>query len=42
MTLSFEDVKHYRRIIYGLQQTEHIMQEMKDSLDFLSKADIGK
>ena len=27
MTLSFEDVKHYQRIIYVLQQTERIMQE---------------
>ena len=26
MTLSFEDVKHYQRIIYVLQQTERIMQ----------------
>ena len=28
MTLSFEDVKHYGRIIYVLQQTECIMQEI--------------
>jgi predicted helicase len=28
MTLSFEDVKHYQRIIYVLQQTECIMQEI--------------
>ena len=28
MTLSFEDVKHYGRIIYVLQQTERIMQEI--------------
>ena len=28
MTLSFEDVRHYQRIIYVLQQTEHIMQEI--------------
>lgn len=28
MTLSFEDVKHYQRIIYVLQQTERIMQEI--------------
>ena len=27
-TLSFEDVKHYGHIIYVLQQTEHIMQEI--------------
>ena len=30
MTLSFEDVKHYGRIIYVLQQTERIMQEIDD------------
>jgi len=30
MTLSFEDVKHYQRIIYVLQQTERIMQEIDD------------
>ena len=28
MTLRFEDVKHYQRIIYVLQQTERIMQEI--------------
>ena len=28
MTLSFEDVKHYGRIIYVLQQTARIMQEI--------------
>ena len=28
MTLSFEDVKHYQRIIYVLQQTERIMGEI--------------
>lgn len=28
MTLTFEDVKHYGRIIYVLQQTERIMQEI--------------
>ena len=28
MTLSFEDVKHYQHIIYVLQQTERIMQEI--------------
>ncbi len=28
MTLSFEDVKHYGRIIYVLQQTERIMMEI--------------
>lgn len=28
MTLSFEDVKHYQRIIYVLQQTERIMSEI--------------
>ena len=30
MTLSFEDVKHYQRIIYVLLQTERIMQEMDE------------
>ena len=30
MTLSFEDVKHYGRIIYVLQQTERLMQEIDD------------
>ena len=30
MTLSFEDVKHYGRIIYVLQQTERIMQEIDE------------
>jgi hypothetical protein len=28
MTLSFEDVKHYGNMIYVLQQTERIMQEI--------------
>ena len=28
LMLSFEDVRHYQRIIYVLQQTEHIMQEI--------------
>ena len=28
LTLSFEDVKHYQQIIYVLQQTESIMQEI--------------
>lgn len=28
MTLSFEDVKHYGNIIYVLQQTERVMQEI--------------
>ena len=28
MTLSFEDVKHYGRIVYVLQQTERIMNEI--------------
>ena len=28
MTLSFEDVKHYERIIYVLQQTKRVMQEI--------------
>ena len=28
MTLSFEDVKHYQRIIYVLKQTERIMREI--------------
>lgn len=30
MTLSFEDVKHYQRIIYVLQQTRHLMQDIDD------------
>jgi len=30
LTLSFEDVKHYQRIIYVLQQTERLMQEIND------------
>ena len=29
-TLSFEEVKHYQRIIYVLQQTDRIMQEIDD------------
>jgi uncharacterized membrane protein YccC len=28
MTLSFEDVKHYGRIIYVLQQTERLMGDI--------------
>ena len=30
MTLGFEDVKHYGRIIYVLQQTGRIMQEIDE------------
>ena len=30
LTLSFEDVKHYQRIIYVLQQTGRLMQEIDD------------
>ena len=30
MTLNFEDVKHYQRIIYVLQQTELLMQEIDE------------
>lgn len=30
MTLSFEDVKHYKQIIYVLQQTERIMGEIDE------------
>jgi predicted helicase len=30
MTLSFEDVRHYQHIIYVLQQTERIMQEIDE------------
>ena len=33
LTLSFEDVKHYGRIIYVLQQTERIMQEIDEIND---------
>ena len=33
MTLSFEDVKHYGRIIYVLKQTERIMQEIDNILE---------
>ena len=29
-TLSFDDIKHYRQIIYVLQQTERIMQEIDE------------
>lgn len=36
MTLSFEDVMHYQRIIYVLQQTEQIMQEI-DKIKNLTK-----
>ena len=28
--LSFEDVKHYGNIVYILQQTEYIMQEIDE------------
>lgn len=28
MTLGFEDVMHYQHIIYVLQQTQQIMQEI--------------
>ena len=31
ITLSFEDVKHYQRIIYVLQHTERIMQEIDEN-----------
>ena len=37
MTLSFEDVKHYQRIIYVLQQTERLMQEIDEIDSFLSE-----
>jgi hypothetical protein len=30
LTLSFDHVKHYGRIIYVLQQTERIMQEIDE------------
>ena len=33
MTLSFEDVKHYQRIIYVLQQTERLMQEIDEIIN---------
>jgi hypothetical protein len=33
LTLSVDDVKHYQRIVYVLQQTERIMQE----IDYLMK-----
>jgi predicted helicase len=33
MTLSFEDVKHYQRIIYVLQQTERVMKEIDELLN---------
>ena len=33
MTLGFEDVKHYQRIIYVLQQTERLMQEIDGITD---------
>lgn len=33
MTLGFEDVKHYQRIIYVLQQTERLMQEIDEITD---------
>ena len=32
MTLSFEDVKHYQRIIYVLHQTERMMKEIDELL----------
>lgn len=31
MTLDFEDVRHYQRIIYVLLQTERIMQEIDNN-----------
>ena len=34
MTLGFEDVKHYGRIIYVLQQTERIMQEIDELIKY--------
>lgn len=34
LTLSFEDVKHYARIIYVLQQTERIMQGIDEIFSF--------
>lgn len=33
MALSFEDVKHYQQIIYVLQQTERIMNEIDNIID---------
>jgi len=33
LTLSFEDVKHYQRIIYVLQQTERLMQEIDEIIN---------
>ena len=33
MTLGFEDVKHYQRIIYVLQQTERLIQEIDEITD---------
>lgn len=33
-TLSFEDVKHYQRIIYVLQQTDRVMQEIDRVLTY--------
>ncbi len=36
LTLTFDDVKHYQQIIYVLQQTERIMQEI-DSFDLITK-----
>lgn len=33
LTLTFEDVKHYGRIIYVLQQTERLMQEIDEIMD---------
>lgn len=33
MTLSFEDVKHYQRIIYVLKQTERIMREIDEIMN---------
>ena len=36
MTLTFEDVKHYGRIIYVLQQTECLMKEIDETIDLES------
>ena len=33
LALSFEDVKHYQRIIYVLQQTERLMQEIDEIIN---------
>ena len=37
MTLSFEDVKHYGHIIYALQQTKRIMQEIDELIGDLEQ-----